>query len=83
MWVSARELRAEHAFWVFGFPFLVLMPVFARDVLRVGAAGYGVLTASVGLGAVAGALGVAVLSRRIRKGLPWVTPSFRGSSRTG
>jgi MFS family permease len=53
---------------IFGFPFLVLMPVFARDVLRVGAAGYGALTASVGLGAVAGALGVAVLSRRIRKG---------------
>jgi MFS family permease len=51
-----------------GFPYLVLMPVFARDVLRVGAAGYGVLTASVGLGAVAGALGVAVLSRRIPKG---------------
>ena len=53
---------------ILGFPFLVLMPVFARDVLRVGAAGYGALTASVGLGAVAGALGVAVLSRRIRKG---------------
>ena len=53
---------------IFGFPFLVLMPVFARHVLRVGAAGYGVLTASVGLGAVVGALGVAVLSRRIRKG---------------
>jgi MFS family permease len=53
---------------VFGFPFLVLMPVFARDVLRAGAAGYGVLTASVGVGAVVGALGVAILSRRIPKG---------------
>ena len=53
---------------VFAFPFLVLMPVFARDVLRAGAAGYGVLTASVGVGAVVGALGVAILSRRIPKG---------------
>jgi MFS family permease len=53
---------------VFGFPYLVLMPVFARDVLGAGAAGYGALTASVGFGAVAGALTVAVLSRRIPKG---------------
>ncbi len=53
---------------VFGFPYLVLMPVFARDVLGAGAAGYGALTASVGFGAVAGALTVAVFSRRIPKG---------------
>ena len=53
---------------IFGFPYLVLMPVFARDVLRVGAAGYGLLSAAVGIGAVAGALAVAVLSARIRKG---------------
>jgi MFS family permease len=53
---------------IFGFPFLLLMPVFARDVLRVGARGYGVLSAAVGLGAVAGALAVAVLGQRIRKG---------------
>jgi MFS family permease len=53
---------------IFGFPFLLLMPVFARDVLQVGARGYGVLSAAVGLGAVGGALGVAVLGQRIRKG---------------
>ncbi|MDP3910793.1 MAG: MFS transporter [Gemmatimonadales bacterium] len=53
---------------IFGFPYLVLMPVFARDVLRVGAAGYGLLSAAVGIGAVAGALTVAVFSARIRKG---------------
>ena len=53
---------------IFGFPFLLLMPVFARDVLRVGARGYGVLSAAVGFGAVGGALGVAVLGQRIRKG---------------
>jgi len=55
-------------FSVFGFPFLVLMPVVARDVLHAGAAGYGALTASVGLGALLGALGIAVLSGRIPKG---------------
>jgi MFS family permease len=53
---------------IFGFPYLVLMPVFARDVLRVGAAGYGMLSAAVGIGAVAGALTVAVFSARIPKG---------------
>ncbi len=55
-------------FSVFGFPFLVLMPVVARDVLHAGAAGYGALTAAVGAGALLGALGIAVLSRRIPKG---------------
>ena len=55
-------------FSVFGFPFLVLMPVVARDVLHARAAGYGALTAAVGVGALLGALGIAVLSRRIPKG---------------
>jgi MFS family permease len=50
---------------VFGFPFLVMMPVFARDVLHVRAAGYGALTAAVGGGAMLGALVIAVNSRRI------------------
>ena len=53
---------------IFGFPYLVMMPVFARDVLNQGAAGYGVMMASVGMGALVGALGVAVLARHIRKG---------------
>jgi len=53
---------------VFGFPFLVLMPVFARDVLGTGAGGYGVLVGAVGIGALAGALGIALSGRRIPKG---------------
>jgi MFS family permease len=53
---------------VFGFPFLSLMPVFARDVLHVGAGGYGVLMASVGVGAMLGALAIAAFSRRLPKG---------------
>jgi MFS family permease len=51
-----------------GFPYLVMMPVFARDVLHRGAAGYGVLMTAVGVGALIGALAVAVLDRRIPKG---------------
>ena len=63
---------------IFGFPYLVLMPVFARDVLHVGAAGLGFLMASVGIGAVVAALGVAAFGRRLPKGrlLVWGGPVF-------
>ena len=40
--------------------YLVLMPVFARDVLQIGAPGLGLLNASLGVGALSGALLVAV-----------------------
>jgi len=52
---------------VFGFPYIAMMPVFARDVLRSGATGYGALTSSIGIGAVIGALAIALRSARIRK----------------
>jgi MFS family permease len=52
---------------LFGFPFLVMMPVFARDVLHTGAGGYGALTAAVGVGAMLGALAIALNSGRIRR----------------
>jgi len=55
-------------FSIFGFPYLVMMPVFARDVLHRGATGYGVMMTAVGIGALIGALAVASLDRRIRKG---------------
>jgi MFS family permease len=41
--------------------YLVLMPVFARDVLQIGAPGLGLLNASLGVGALSGALIVAIL----------------------
>jgi MFS family permease len=56
-------------FSVFGFPFIVLMPVTARDVLHVSAGGYGLLMTAVGVGAMLGALGLALAGRRVRKGL--------------
>ncbi|MEW5986336.1 MAG: MFS transporter [Chloroflexota bacterium] len=43
----------------FTLPYVALMPVFADDVLGVGAQGLGYLTAAVGIGAAVGALGVA------------------------
>lgn len=51
---------------VFGFPYIAMMPVFARDVLHRGAEGYGALTSSIGIGAVIGALAIAWSSARIR-----------------
>jgi len=61
---------------IFGFPYLIMMPVFARDVLKVGATGLGVLMAAVGVGAVVAALGLAAYGPHIRKGrlLLWTGP---------
>lgn len=41
--------------------YLVLLPLYARDILAIGAGGLGLLTAAVGIGALGGALGVAIL----------------------
>lgn len=46
------------------FNFSVYVPLLARDVLGQGAQGFGFLMASVGVGAVAGALGLGALGRR-------------------
>jgi len=52
---------------IFVRPYQTLLPVFAQDVLRVGAAGLGVLSALSGAGAVLGALVVAT----VRAGRQW------------
>lgn len=44
-----------------GFPYQILLPVFALRVLEVGASGLGLLNAATGLGALLGSLGVAYL----------------------
>jgi MFS family permease len=54
-------------FAVFGFPFIIMAPVFARDVLRVGAAGYAALVSAIGVGAAAGAFALAGFGKRYRK----------------
>jgi MFS family permease len=54
-------------FAIFGYPFIVMAPVFARDVLHVGASGYAALVSAIGVGAAAGALGIAAFGKRYRK----------------
>lgn len=52
-----------------GRPYIQLLPVFARDVLAVGAGGLGALNALSGVGALLGALAVATLGSFRRRGL--------------
>ena len=54
---------------IFGFSYSVLLPAYATEVLKVDAKGYGLLNAAVGIGALAGSLTVASLSRWKSKGL--------------
>lgn len=51
-----------------GLPFIVLMPVFARDLLHLGASGLGYLMAGSGLGAVIAALTLAARRTASRNG---------------
>lgn len=53
---------------VFGMSYLILMPVFARNVLSVGSQGYGFLQSSGGAGALLGVLMVAYFSHARSKG---------------
>jgi MFS family permease len=55
-------------FSIFGFQYLSMMPVIARDVLHTGASGYGLLLTFVGIGALTGALLLAGVGGRIRRG---------------
>jgi MFS family permease len=54
---------------VFGMCYLILMPVFARDILRVGSQGFGFLQSAGGAGALAGTLAVAYFSQHRGKTL--------------
>ena len=49
-------------------PYIQMMPVFARDILGLGATGYGVLMAASGIGALIGALAVTSLGASTRRG---------------
>lgn len=75
--VSAIVLNIA-ALSIFGFPFLVLMPVVARDVLGKGAVEFGWMSSAVGAGALAGALMLAAFARRLPKGrmLRWASTGF-------
>ncbi len=55
-------------FSVFGHSFIAMLPVFARQDLGTGAAGYGGLMSAVGIGAASGAIGIAAFGRRVQGG---------------
>lgn len=61
---------------IFGLQYLTMMPVIARDVLHTGAGGYGFLVTLVGVGALSGALALAALSARIRRGKMFFTSAI-------
>ena len=52
---------------VFGWSYSVLMPAFAKDVLKTGAGGFGALLSANGLGALLGALTVASVGHRVSR----------------
>lgn len=56
------------AFSMFGFTYLVLLPAVAVEILNTGPEGFGTLVASQGVGALIGALLLAVYGSRFHKG---------------
>lgn len=50
-------------FSIFGRSYIILLPVFAKAVLNIGASGLGFIAAAPGLGTIIGSLGVAALGR--------------------
>jgi len=63
---------------VFGSPYIALMPVIARDRLGTGAGGYGSLLTAIGIGGLSGALFLAAVGARVKRGrlLAWSTAVF-------
>lgn len=53
---------------IFIMPYAMLMPIFARDILDVGARGLGILLSGAGIGALIGALSLAAFSNYRKKG---------------
>ena len=56
-------LLVSSIFNIFGRSFITLLPVFAKEVLRIGASGLGFLAAGPGLGTIIGSLSLAAIGR--------------------
>ena len=74
--LSAVLMQVTTVFSLLGIPVLTLMPVLARDVLGLGAAGYGALMTCVGAGAMLGALWLAATGQRLRRHRALATSSL-------
>ncbi len=61
---------------LFMIPYIALMPVFARDILHIGAKGLGVMMGFAGVGALAGSLSLATFGHRARKAVIAFTAAF-------
>lgn len=63
---------------VFSYAFLTMLAVFAKSALGLGAQGYGVISAAVGLGAAVAALAIAAAGTRLRFGrlAAWAATGF-------
>ncbi len=72
----AGIMRLVTVYSVLGVPYLTLMPVVARDLLHVGAGGYGLLLACVGIGGLGGALWLAGAGHRFPRGRVLQTSTF-------
>jgi predicted MFS family arabinose efflux permease len=58
------------------FPFVTLLPVFARDLLKVGAEGQGLLLAAMGVGALISAATIAFAGHRLTRGKVMIDSSI-------
>ncbi len=61
---------------LFMIPYIALMPIFARDVLHIGAKGLGIMMGFAGVGALTGSLSLATFGHRARKAVIAFTAAF-------
>jgi MFS family permease len=61
--IIATFLSVSAIFNIFGRSYITLLPVFAKDVLRLGASGFGFISAGPGLGTIVGSFTLASLGR--------------------
>lgn len=65
--LTATLMQVVAVYSLLSIPVLTLMPVLARDVLGLGAGGYGLLMTCVGVGAMIGALSIAAAGPRLNR----------------
>lgn len=61
---------------IFGLSYLFLMPVFTRDILKVGPEGYGFVMTAIGIGGLLGTFTSAALGRTSKKYIPLIAGSL-------